>query len=108
MALGARLPERCSHDRAELYSLLLDGTADRPRLDITVALGGLTTAAIAYLLGVGSEHDDFPAPIVEKFHSLVTPKGWSLCVDLLKFRLEMRAQKLGNSDKAGENVGGVE
>lgn len=65
-------------------------------------------AAIAYLLGVGSEHDDFPAPIVEKFDSLVTPKGWSLCVDLLKFRLEMRAQKLGNADKAGHNSGGVE
>jgi hypothetical protein len=51
-------------------------------------------AAIAYLLGVGSEHDDFPAAIVEKFQTLVTPKGWSLCVDLLKFRLEMRARKL--------------
>ena len=54
-------------------------------------------AAIAYLLGVGSEDDDFPAPIVEKFQTLVTPKGWSLCVDLLKFRLEMRARKLGNA-----------
>ena len=57
-------------------------------------------AAIAYLLGVGSELDDFPAPIVEKFQTLVTPKGWSLCVDLLKFRLEMRARKLGVLDSA--------
>ena len=59
-------------------------------------------AAIAYLLGVGSEHDDFPAPIVEKFQTLVTPKGWSLCVDLLKFRLEMRARKLGTAGSVGQ------
>jgi len=57
-------------------------------------------AAIAYLLGVGSDRDDFPAAIVESFRTLVTPKGWSLCVELLKIRLEMRAQKLVGAESA--------
>jgi hypothetical protein len=56
--------------------------------------------AIAYLLGVGSDRDDFPAAIVEQFRTLVTPKGWSLCVELLKIRLEMRAQKLVRAQSA--------
>ncbi len=58
-------------------------------------------AAIAYLLGVGATREDFPAPIVEKFQNLVTPKAWSLCIGLLKIRLEMRAQKLRNSQSVG-------
>jgi hypothetical protein len=64
-------------------------------------------AAIAYLLGVGSESDDFPDAMIEKFQTLVTPKGWSLCVDLLKFRLEMRARKLGNAGSAGPSSDGA-
>ncbi len=58
-------------------------------------------AAIAYLLGVGVARDDFPPSIVDKFQSLVTPKGWSLCVELLKIRLELRAQKLGKVQSVG-------
>lgn len=54
-------------------------------------------SAIAYLMGVGDMRDDFPAQIVEKLHTLVTPKGWALCVGLLKIRLEMRAQKPGDT-----------
>ncbi len=55
--------------------------------------------AIAYLMGVAGVRDDFPTAIVEKLQTLVTPKGWSLCVDLLKIRLTMRAQKLGDAHR---------
>jgi hypothetical protein len=50
--------------------------------------------AIGYLLGQGLAHQRFSDEIVQKFQTLATPQGWSLCVELLKVRLELRAGKL--------------
>lgn len=52
-------------------------------------------SAIGYLLGHGPAHQKFSDVIVRKFQTLATPQGWSLCVELLKIRLEFRATKLG-------------
>ena len=51
-------------------------------------------SAIGYLLGQGLAHQKFSDEIVEKFQGLATAQGWSLCVELLKIRLELRARKL--------------
>ncbi len=51
-------------------------------------------SAIGYLLGHGLAQQNFCDEIVQKFQTLATPQGWSLCVELLKIRLELRAAKL--------------
>ena len=43
--------------------------------------------AIGYLLGQGLAHQKFSDEVVQKFQTLATPQGWSLCVELLKIRL---------------------
>ncbi len=48
-------------------------------------------SAIGYLIGGGSRFTD---EIASMFESLATPEGWALCADLLKIRLELRADKL--------------
>lgn len=58
--------------------------------------------AIGYLVGDGPAHEQFSAEIPAMFDTLATPQGWALCADLLKIRLELRADKLRQTrDVAG-------
>jgi hypothetical protein len=50
--------------------------------------------AIGYLVGEGPANDKFSDDIASLFEPLATPQGWALCADLLKIRLELRAEKL--------------
>jgi hypothetical protein len=50
-------------------------------------------SAIGYLVGEGPA-DDHSDGIATLFEPLATPEGWALCADLLKIRLELRADKL--------------
>src|SRR4051812_19982861 len=48
-------------------------------------------SAIGYLVGEGPANDKFSNEIADLFEPLATPEGWALCADLLKIRLELRA-----------------
>ena len=58
-------------------------------------------SALGYLLGPGLAHQKFSDEIVRKFQNLETAQGWSLCVELLKIRLELRARKLRQTRNVG-------
>ena len=58
-------------------------------------------SALGYLLGQGFAHQKFSDEIVESFQGLATLQGWSLCVELLKIRLELRATKLRQTRNVG-------
>jgi hypothetical protein len=51
-------------------------------------------SAIGYLVGDGPTDEQFSDEIPAMFETLATPRGWALCADLLKIRLELRANKL--------------
>lgn len=51
-------------------------------------------SAIGYLVGDGPAAGRYSDEIADMFDSLATPEGWALCADLLKIRLELRADKL--------------
>jgi hypothetical protein len=51
-------------------------------------------SAIGYLVGDGPAADRYSDEIALMFDALATPEGWALCADLLKIRLELRADKL--------------
>lgn len=51
-------------------------------------------SAIGYLIGDGPADGKFSDEVALMFEALATPQGWALCADLLKFRLELRAEKL--------------
>ena len=50
-------------------------------------------SAIGYLIGEGSAEGNFSDDVASMFEPLATPQGCALCADLLKIRLEWRAEK---------------
>lgn len=51
-------------------------------------------SAIGYLIGEGPADGNFSDGVASMFEALATPQGWALCADLLRIRLELRAEKL--------------